>query len=165
MKNFICKSCGEKHDFYTTVEFGLPKEILVGLDSGDLKYESSERWFIIDNNFFLIKCLLAIPINNYKSDYNWLMWVLVGKDVFLDFIESLKIPQNMNGFKGEGVLFAEHAYFDKILGTKVLVKANSIESFPHLIILDKDLKLREFMENGVSLEKAVDIMTSLYHMV
>ena len=81
MKNFLCSFCNKKHDIFFETEFGLPEAIVKELDSGELEYESGERWFIIQKKYFLVKGVIEIPIIDYEKKIKWLVLAMISKDI------------------------------------------------------------------------------------
>ena len=115
MIKFTCNQCGKIHEFDYVIEFGFPKETLLKLKSGDLKCETSDRWSIINENHYMVKGLITVPIFNVKENFKWLVWVAVDEMGFHAYINWLKSFPKEKKFETPGVLFAEMTFLKKAL--------------------------------------------------
>lgn len=163
MEEFKCTVCGQTHDFSDVIDFGLPRQFVIDMHQGKLDFESNERWFIIDNKFFLIKCSLTIPINNYKDDFFWLLWISLKEDDFFSFIDRITSNSDVKEYVGSGKLFTEINSINKSLGEDVNYHLVSINNYPTVQFLDKRTELSKMSRQGISFEDAIRIISSIYH--
>jgi hypothetical protein len=161
MRDFVCSHCNQKHKFFFEVEFGLPRIIGDELHSGNLASESSERWFIIQNKYFLIKGKLKIPIDNFDKDFDWLVWVLITEKDFHEYFDLLSTDKT-EGWSKKGALAAELNFLNDSFGLKVILNQKGKDSFP-IVSFDQDSELAKMQQEKISEQQAIQIMEFLYH--
>ncbi|MCB0552201.1 MAG: DUF2199 domain-containing protein [Phaeodactylibacter sp.] len=162
MKNFLCSFCNKKHDIFFETEFGLPEVIVKELDSGELEYESGERWFIIQKKYFLVKGVIEIPIIDYEKKIKWLVWAMISKEDFFEYTSLFSTNKKANWPK-EGTLAAEMAFLKKSVGLRISLDLKEKNSFPSIKICERDSELGRMQEEKITMEGAIKIMELFYH--
>jgi len=164
MKNIFCSKCNKRHSFSSTIDFGLPIDIVNGLMDGTLTNESSERWMIISNQYYLIKGLAEIPIRDIETakTLSLLVWVMVSKKDFIIYIDSLK--ENLqSSYESSGNLSSVIQYFGDVTGLKVTYKFRGINSFPVISIKDSNSCIARSQLHGLSKQQVIKFIESLHH--
>lgn len=164
MKNIICSKCNKKHSFSSTIDFGLPKDIVKGLMDGTLTNESSERWMIISNQYFFIKGLIELPVTDIATTdtLSLLVWIMVSRKDFIKYIDSLKEDIQLE-YESTGSLSSEIQYFGEITGLKIAYRFVGVNSFPKILVNDSNSGIAHSQLYGLSKEQVIKFIESLHH--
>lgn len=164
MKDFLCTICNKKHPIFTTIEFGVPNDILKKMLSGEFECEKSERWSIINKDIFLIKGIFNIPLKGKnKDEYNSILaWIEVSKEEFLSYIQALK-TRKKEAYQGKGILFSEINYFSENTRSKVIFTFKGINQFPKVDFINKSSTLCQAHTDGLLLEEMKNFMVNVFH--
>lgn len=166
MIKFRCSQCKQEHVSLYNVDFTLPKVIIEELKVGALAYESSERWFIIENKYFFVKALLKISINDFDHDFDWLVWVMLDQKDFVGYIEILKNESKYGtSLLKTGTLAAEIPVLGETMGLRVVLDFKKIDlnSFFDITLLDENTGLGRMQANKITKEEAMLFMESYHH--
>ena len=161
---FKCSKCSKFHKFNVDIEFSLPVEFSKKLHDQELNLESSDRWLIVENSYFFIKCMLNIPIQSLDEGFYWRMWIMVEKQDFLDFIELLRNGTVSQPFNGSGVIFAESTGLGNFYGETISYRVQNLNSYPNIQKFDSGSIFSNLLDLGLSKEKALHVYESIIHM-
>ena len=142
----------------------MPKVISKELHAGKLKYKSTERWFIIQDKYFLIKGMLILTIDDLEKDFNWLVWVMVSKKNLSEYIDLFTNDETIS-WSTQRVLAAEINFLKKSAGLKVMVNQKGKDNFPIVTVCEKGTELSNMQQDKIRKEDVTRIMELLYHEV
>ncbi|MEM1137775.1 MAG: DUF2199 domain-containing protein [Bacteroidota bacterium] len=164
MEKFTCSTCGKNHNMYTVFQYGLPKAIVDDLLNGTLKNESSDRWMIISNQYFLIRGEIRIPVKNLKQAefLSFLSWIMVDYDDFKKYIDCLERNSN-SSYKHHGTLVSEIHGFAISSGLKVVYEFQGISRFPLVTIEKNETEISKAQVEGWDKKQYLKFLKSFYH--
>lgn len=160
---FNCSICKKQHDFSNTIDFGLPLELLDEIYNDQLEQESTDRWMIVAKNYFFIKGIVTIPLLDTEENFYLLVWIMLEKKEFSDFISEISKLSNPIFCTGNGILYAEIPYYNKDLKEPIMYEFTDIDQYPVIKPFNIKSKLGQLISKGMTTKKAVEFFEAVYH--
>lgn len=115
------------------------KEIQV--DKGVVAAIQGERYFI--------HCVATLPVQDFKSDLGFGLWVEVNRDDFFRYIKSQENDEDYLGFSCEGTLANPWPLFPSTYGNLVKIKVIDKEQKPFIVdVGSSDVELSKYEKVG-----------------
>ena len=161
---FTCGSCGEVHEGLPDYGFNAPLYYdEIPEEERETRCRLSDDLFILDDEYFFVRAVLLVPINQFSESFGWGVWTSLSKENFLRYKElwDAKVPA------GEGPYFGwlsnRIPLYPDTLNLKVAVHLQDDGNRPLLELEPTDHPLALEQREGISLERAQEIVEGLLH--
>ena len=157
-EKFKCICCGKIYDEipltfgsdYPNYYYSIPENEI----SERVEYQKS--LCIIDEHFFH-RVRIEIPIINYKENLNFDIWTSISEENFIKRNEDWENANRINNEPYFGWLQNEIPTYENTLNLKTISKENEPGIIPNAKILEENNQLQVDQQNGITLEKAIEI--------
>jgi len=161
-QNFICLHCGEPHHLETLLEYPLPEdisEITSGKSTKSLKI-IGKQFFMIDEEYLLMKCVLRININDLPDELEIQTWVRIDRN---DFIQQYRNKED-EAIVCTGKLVYPIPFYGMSDYPIVKVDMNDDEVLPvGKVVLSGPEFYRDWQE-GISSGKLIELLSYWNHL-
>ena len=106
---------------------------------------------------FFHRVRIEIPIINYKENLNFDIWTSISEENFIKRNEDWENANRINNEPYFGWLQNEIPTYKNTLNLKTISKENEPGIIPNAEILEENNQLQVDQQNGITLEKAIEI--------
>lgn len=167
MKNnfsFICAQCGQIHDGSPSFGFSAPAPYSQQSDAvkrngkldTDLCFYSDE-----EGSHYFIRVVLEVPIHGMKEPFLWGVWVSLSEQNYNQYINTYGHPDTNDQYFGW--LCNYLPYYPNTYALKTTVHPRANGDRPHIVLHECGHPLAIDFRDGISLEKAVEIVKQCAH--
>ena len=165
MPGFTCATCGQYHDelplcFGTEVPayyYSVP------IAERDARIEMSEDWCVIDDAHFFIRGRIEIPIIDYHEPFVWNIWTSLSEENFIRSQELWHEPERVKEEPYFGWLQTDIPGYKGTVNCKTWVRTQPIGTIPQVEVFEENHQLTIDQHNGITLNRAREIVESIIH--
>lgn len=160
---YTCSCCGQVYDElplcfganYPEYYYSVPA------NERETRIELHESLCVVDDQYFFHRGRLTIPITDYHEDLIFNVWTTISKD---NFNKRMNLWSDSNRTKEEpyfGWLQTSVPSYGDIINLKTISIEQEVGFIPEIIIIEEGHSLTLDQENGISYQKAVEIVDSI----
>ncbi len=165
--DFICKTCGERHDA-SQISFGADAPVQWGLISEDERAQSElggEQCVIEadgERHFFVRACL-DVPILGTDREFSWGVWVSLSERSFLEMSDHWDDPSRTSMGPYFGWLCTKIPEYPDTMFLKAMVHNRTVGQRPLAKLDETDHPLSCHQHHGIELLRIQDIISKVLH--
>lgn len=157
---YQCSCCGEE---YSELPFCFGSEVpayyfSIPPEERERRVEKNESLCVIDETHFFHRGRLTIPIHDNDQDLFFDIWTSISEVNFKRRNELWNDPQRVNESPYFGWLQAEVPTYGDTINIKCIAIENEVGFIPSIQIIEEDHPLKTDQENGITFEKALEIV-------
>lgn len=153
----VCASCGKTHEkIPLDVAYNYPLSYYrVPENERDTRVVKHSEFFVIDENTFIIRGTLCLPIKKQENKFCWGVWALVSKQTLANMWAER--DSDSSGIIYDGVLDGDIQGFPDTFNLDIEVHPGDIGKRPTFKIKDTSTPLGIAQSEGVDLNQIHEI--------
>ncbi|MGI4875107.1 MAG: DUF2199 domain-containing protein [Janthinobacterium lividum] len=165
MAGFTCATCGRYHDEMPLC-FGADFPVYyysIPPDERGQRLEMSNDWCVIDAAHFFIRGRLEIPIIDHPEAFCWNVWTSLSEENFIRSQELWHDPLRVSEQPYFGWLQTELPGYQDTVNCKTWVHSQAVGLIPQIVVFEEGHQLLLDQQNGITLEKAQQLVELVLH--
>lgn len=157
---YICKSCGKEHDDIPDVSHDKPYHYwAIPEEERGKRVELTSDTCIIDNEYYLVRGVIEIPIQQTGRVFGWGVWASLKVDHFYRYVETFDNDEWEELGPYFGWLCSKIAYYKEdtlFLKTSVHLRKNGLR--PVIQVEPSEHPLARHQYDGISMDEVYEII-------
>lgn len=159
---YKCECCDKIYDSLPlcigydkpSIYFSIPEE------EREQRIRLDKSWCVVDEEHFFHRGNLVIPIIDSEESLEFGVWTSISADNFKKRMDLWDNPARANEEPYFGWLSSNIAGYDDTLNIKTIAQENEdIDAIPNIYVIEEDHPLAIDQENGITMDKALDILS------
>jgi hypothetical protein len=163
--NYLCKTCGEKHDDLPMAYGALAPAPWYALpeDERDKRAELNSDLCVIDDQYFFVLGRLEIPVLDSSELFAWLVWVSLSEKSFLRKMELWETRGREREPPQFGWLCTSLPCYPETLQLKTHVHTRPVGERPYIELEPTDHPLAIEQRQGIMMRRVQEIAEQVLH--
>jgi hypothetical protein len=162
--SFDCTSCGQRHTGFPAFVYPKPFSYFIASEEQQVASVLTADYCIIEDRFFLLRCVFQLPIIGHKTALEWGVWAALSRENFVRYMDRYDADDRSELAGMPCQLDCPLKGYPDTLDLRCILYPQNARQRPLLVLQDdQDHPLVHDQRHSVSKERAIELAILFMH--